>query len=314
MSSSLDILHPVGSAAERLSPLLWGLIWLSILVVLVIAVSVALGLYLRTRTPHDPRDIAPERAPRGLRWILVGTGGSIVVLAVFVGWTFATMAGIVEPPRPVGITVDVVAAQWWWQFTYESQGGSPGLVTANELHIPVGIPVRLRITSSDVIHSFWVPALGGKTDAIPGQVNETWLDANKPGTYRGQCSEFCGPQHAQMALMVVAEPPADFEAWRTAQSRGADPASDAEAQAQFVLSCGECHTVRGTAAVGRTAPDLTHLMSRGTLAAGSLANNRGNLAGWIANPQAIKPGTRMPAVPLSGRSFEAILTYVSGLR
>lgn len=314
MSGSLDILHPVGSAAQRLSPLLWGLIWLSIFVVLVIAVAVALGLYLRTRTPHDTRDIAPERAPRGLRWILAGTVGSIAVLAVFVGWTFTTMAGIAEPPRPAGLTVDVRAAQWWWQFTYESQGGSPGLITANELHIPVGVPVRLRITSSDVIHSFWVPALGGKTDAIPGQVNETWLDANKPGIYRGQCSEFCGPQHAQMALVVIAEPQAKFEAWRAAQRGGAEPAGNSSGLAQFVLSCGECHTVRGTPARGQTAPDLTHLMSRSTLAAGSLANTRGNLAGWIANPQAIKPGTRMPAVPLSGPSFEAILSYVSGLR
>jgi cytochrome c oxidase subunit 2 len=314
MNTPLSVLHPAGSTAERLTPLLWGLIGLSIVVVLIIAAAVALGLYVRTRTPGDPRNIAPEHSPRGLRWIWAGTGISIGVLLVFVGWTFTTMAGIAEPPRTAALVVDVSAAQWWWQFTYEAQGNSPGFVTANELHIPVGVPVRLRLGSPDVIHSFWVPALGGKTDAIPGQVNETWLDATKPGIYRGQCSEFCGPQHAQMALLVVAEPQAQFDAWRAAQGSEAAPPGDARGEAQFVLSCGECHTVRGTGANGKTAPDLTHVMSRATLAAGMLANNRGNLAGWIANPQSIKPGARMPAVPLSGRSFEAILNYVSGLR
>jgi cytochrome c oxidase subunit 2 len=308
------MLHPIGPVAERLSPLLWGLIWLSVTVVLIIGVAVGLGILSRTRATHDPHDIAPERSPRGLRWIYAATGISVVVLAVFVGWTFATMAGIAQPPQPAALVIDVSAAQWWWRFAYEPENGSPGFVTANELHIPVGLPVRFRITSPDVIHSFWVPALGGKTDAIPGQVNETWLEASKPGVYRGQCSEYCGPQHAQMGLVVIAEALDQFNAWRASQAADAPPAADANGRVQFILACGDCHTVRGTAARGNRGPDLTHLMSRATLAAGILENNRGNLAGWIGNPQGIKPGAKMPAIPISGPSLQAILNYLSGLR
>jgi len=313
MSTSLDLFHPAGANAQQIAPLLWGLIWLSVVVVLLIAASVGAALIVRTQGRHDPPRVTTKESRRGIWWIYGATATSTLVLVVFIGWTLTTMAGIALPPRPAAFTIDVAGAQWWWRFAYEPQDGAPGFATANELHIPVGVPVRFRITADDVIHSFWVPALGGKTDAIPGQVNEAWLEADKPGTYQGQCTEYCGQEHSEMALQVVAEPQASFDAWREHQAAVAAPAPDAAGQALFVQNCGRCHAVRGTAAAGTLGPDLTHLMSRSTIAAGMLANNRGNLAGWIANPDGIKPGAKMPAVPLSGPQLQAVLNYISTL-
>jgi cytochrome c oxidase subunit 2 len=307
--SPLGLFDPAGPLARQTSPLLWGLVWLSVVVVVIITAAVLGGIYVRGRGARDPAAIAPEHSPGGLRLIQLGTALSSLVLIVFIGWTLATMAGIANPPHPAALTIDVSGEQWWWRFTYEAAAGAKTFATANEIHIPVGQPVRFRITSPDVIHSFWVPALGGKTDAIPGQINEAWLEADRPGIYRGQCAEYCGQQHSQMALLVVAEPEADFEAWRAGQT--ADAA--ATGAAQFVLSCGKCHTVRGTVANGAAGPDLTHLMSRSTLAAGMLDNTPGNLGGWIANPQGIKPGAKMPGAPLSGAQLQAVLTYLETL-
>lgn len=313
MTGSLGLFQPAGSNAAQISPLLWTLIWLCVVIVLLIAAAVAAALIMRTRGNQKSAPVVTEESRRGLWWIYGSTGASALVLIGLVGWTLTTMAGIATPPGPVAFTIDVDGAQWWWKFAYEPQNGAPGFVTANELHLPVGVPVRFRITADDVIHSFWVPALGGKTDAIPGQVNDAWLEADKPGTYRGQCTEYCGQEHSQMALFVVAEPQADFDAWRANQATAAAAPADPSGQAQFVQSCGHCHTVRGTAAAGDLGPDLTHLMSRSTIASGMLANNRGNLAGWIANPDGIKPGAKMPAVPLSGAQLQAVLNYLSTL-
>ncbi len=311
--SPLDLLHPAGPQAQQIAPLLWGLIWLSVVVVLVIIIVVGLALIVRTRRQEDIAQVTTEESRRGIWSIYAATGASTVILAILIGWTLTTMAGIATPPRPAAFTIDVTGLQWWWRFTYEPQDGAPGFSTANELHIPVGVPVRFRITAGDVIHSFWVPAIGGKTDAIPGQVNEAWLEADKPGIYQGACSEYCGQEHSEMALFVVAEPQADFDAWRAHQAMAAAPAADPTGQALFIQSCGRCHTVRGTAAMGTRGPDLTHLMSRTTIAAGRLTNSRGNLAGWIANPDAIKPGAKMPAVPLSGPQLQSVLDYLSTL-
>jgi cytochrome c oxidase subunit 2 len=175
--------------------------------------------------------------------------------------------------------------------------------------------VHFTLNSPDVIHSFWVPALGGKTDVIPGRTNEMWLEADKPGVYRGQCSEYCGEEHAQMALFVFAEPEAQFEAWRAEQVKPAALVNGAAAlgETQFVASCGKCHTVRGSDAHGTAGPDLTHLMSRTTIAAGMLDNTIGNLSGWIADPQSIKPDAKMPNVDLSGPELQSVLAYLETL-
>lgn len=313
MTSPLSVLTDAGTQAQQISPLLWGLLWLSMVVVVIITVAVLAGIAVRSRGRTDPSAIGPARSRGGLWFIYGGVGLSTLVLIGFIGWTVATMAGTANPPRAAAFTVDVSGEQWWWQFAYEATAGSRGFVTANELHIPVGQAVHFRITSPDVIHSFWVPALGGKTDAIPGRINDAWLEADKPGIYLGQCAEYCGEEHSAMALRVVAEPEAQFDAWRATQAADEPSSANVNGETQFVLSCGKCHTVRGTPAHGTLAPDLTHLMSRATLAAGMLDNNAGNLAGWIANPQGIKPGAKMPAIPLSGPELQAVLTYLETL-
>jgi cytochrome c oxidase subunit 2 len=190
-------------------------------------------------------------------------------------------------------------------------------VTANEIHIPVGAPVRVRLRAADVIHSFWVPSLAGKLDLIPGKTNETWLQAERAGVYRGQCAEYCGLQHARMALLIIAQPPSEFDAWLHAQRRPAATPTDPVAawgMELFARNCAGCHAVQGAPFYGRTGPDLTHLASRRTLASGMLDNVRGALAGWIANPQVLKPGTRMPHLALAAEDLHALVRYLEGLR
>jgi cytochrome c oxidase subunit 2 len=209
--------------------------------------------------------------------------------------------------------VQVSASQWWWGLRYDTEQPARTFTSANEIHIPVGRPVRFEVTSGDVIHSFWIPKLGGKIDVIPGQTNVAWLQADRAGVYRGQCAVFCGAEHARMALRVIAQQPADFRAWQQAQLADApQPATAREQQGQHVFQshCAACHSIRGTDAGGRVGPDLSHLMSRRTLAAGVLDNTPGNLAGWIAHPQSIKPGSRMPDPVLSGAQLAALLTYL----
>ena len=190
-------------------------------------------------------------------------------------------------------------------------------MTANEIHIPVGKPVRIGLTGSDVIHSFWVPSLTGKTDVIPGQTNMTWIEAEKPGIYRGQCTEYCGQQHAHMAIETIASQMDEFEAWRNNQLRPSPAATSPQAakdESIFVTRCGICHTVRGSLAQGILGPNLSHLMSRRTIAAGTLPNRPGDLAAWIADPQHVKPGNMMPQTGLSGAELASVLRFLETLQ
>ncbi len=182
----------------------------------------------------------------------------------------------------------------------------------------MGKPVRIDLHAADVIHSFWVPALSGKTDMIPGQVNTIWLQADRPGIYRGPCAEYCGKQHAHMAFAVIADEDEKFEAWRVAQVHGKAPEESdtpavSDGREAFKTHCGACHTVRGTAAGGIVGPDLTHVMSRSTIAAGTLPNSPGWLAGWIADPQHMKPGAKMPMLDIKGPELHAVTTYLATL-
>lgn len=302
-----------GPQAASIDGLLWGLIWLSIIVVVIIAVMVIAGVIIRGRSGREVTTTPVERSGRGTSLIYIGVGISTLVLIVYTGWTVATMAGIARPPTPPALTIDVVAHQWWWEFHYDDRQDGESFTTANEIHIPTGAPVHFTLRTVDVIHSFWVPALGGKTDVIPGRVNEMWLQADKPGVYRGQCAEYCGQQHAQMALRVVADNPQDFAAWRQNQLADAPAPSSETAKlglARFQLRCAACHAIRGTPAGGSLGPDLSHLMTRTTIAAGMLPNNPANLSGWIADPQGIKPGALMPNIELSGPELTAIRTYL----
>jgi cytochrome c oxidase subunit 2 len=226
--------------------------------------------------------------------------------------------GIYSPSGPGALTVDVVGHQWWWDFQYHDITPSDVFTSPNELHIPVGVPVVIKAMSTDVIHSFWVPNLMGKRDLIPGMVTNTWIQADEPGVYRGQCAEFCGHQHAHMALNVVAEPIDKFQAWIRRQRESApEPATEQERRGRDVFMqspCVTCHAIRGTDAGSHIGPELTHVASRLTLAAGTLPNARGHLAGWIANSQSIKPGNRMPPNALAPADFQALLAYVRSLR
>ena len=216
------------------------------------------------------------------------------------------LAGIQAPTSKPSVTIEVTGRQWWWQAHYVS-GSGRDFTTANEIHIPTGEVVRLKLIGGDVIHSFWVPQLAGKMDAIPGQINETWIEASKPGIYQGQCTEYCGVEHAKMLFHVVAQSPADFNAWWTHQL--AAPVS-ATGRRAFVQNCGRCHSMRGTPADGTLGPDLSHVMERQTIASGVLPNDARTLSAWIANPQALKPGTLMPAVKLSDSDRAGITSFL----
>jgi cytochrome c oxidase subunit 2 len=216
------------------------------------------------------------------------------------------------------LTVEITGNQWWWSVRYPNTDASRIAVSANEVHIPVGQPVRIRGTSNDVIHSFWVPNLQGKRDLIPSHITTDWIQADHAGRFRGQCAEFCGLQHAHMALWVVAEPADKFEAWLAHQLQPAatpiDPVRRRGQQVFLNSGCVLCHAVAGTTAAGELGPDLTHFASRSTIAAGTLPNNKGNLAGWIADPQNIKPGTRMATVPVNASDMQPLLEYLEGLQ
>ena len=228
-------------------------------------------------------------------------------------------------PLPANaLAIEVTGYQWWWNVRYESSDSSQVFDTANEIHVPVGRPIRIDLRAADVIHSFWAPTLTGKQDLIPGQDNVLWFTARRVGQYRGQCAEFCGWQHAHMAFLVIAESEADFQAWRASQIKSANSALDPDAslagkssQGEHIFmtrGCALCHAIRGTDACGRTGPDLTHLASRRTLAAGTLPNTKQDLLDWIADPQSIKPGNKMPKVPMDRSELDALSEYLRTLQ
>jgi len=311
----MDYLHADGLMGARILPLTQGLLIVSAVVVVLIAALILIAIFRRGRTGDVAGTALIEGEARG--WISIGVGLSAVVLVGLVVWTSMTMARIANPPSKPALSIEVRGHQWWWEFAYLNDDPSKTFVTANEIHIPVGKPVRFALKGEDVIHTFWVPSLGGKVQLIPGQTNLTWLEADKPGVYRGQCSQYCGQQHAHMVLTVFADPPEAFEAWREAQLRAASQPSSDDArlgEQRFIVRCGACHAVRGTPADGHVGPDLTHLMSRTTIAAGELPNNPGFLSGWIANPQSLKPGSLMPNPELSGPDLASIRSFLVTLK
>lgn len=317
----LGYLQTHGPHADPTTALMWGLTLLSVAVVAIIAAALIASL-LRRRPTLAAGALAVDRDTGGLSWIYIGMPLTLVALFGVLVWTVDVLAQTNSPAHKPSLVLLVTGRQWWWDVAYSPDDPAQRFETANEMHIPVGEPVEVRLTGADVIHSFWVPALAGKTDTIPGRTNVTWLQAAQAGTYQGQCTEYCGAQHAHMSFSVIAEPPAVFEAWRRAQLKtatvvaaGATAGATATAPgaALFVQRCGACHTVRGTDAGGLAGPDLTHLMSRRTLAAGTLPNNDAALGGWIANPQAIKPNARMPATHLSGPELGEVRAYLETL-
>jgi cytochrome c oxidase subunit II len=306
-----------GEGARTIANLFWYfLIVLGVIFVIVIAVMLG-SILRRHRASDDGLSAGAER--RLTRSVGIASGLTVVillgliVLSVSAGKTISDRA---VPPNP--LTIEVTGNQWWWNIRYTNDYASRILVTANEMHIPVGRPVVIRGSSNHVIHSLWIPGLEGKRDLIPSRVTTEWFEATKPGRFRGQCAEFCGLQHAHMALWVVAEEESKFNEWMAAQLKEAhSPSTPSEERGQHVFldhACVICHTIQGTTAAGQVAPDLTHLASRLTIAAGTLPNNRGNLAGWIADPQSVKPGNHMATVPIASEDMQPLLDYLESLQ
>jgi len=305
-------LNPKGPAAGRIAGLWWLMMVLGgVTFLLVIGM---LGWALWRNRPVEANDQS-ENFIKDSRRFIIGAGvlfPAVVLLIVF-GSTMNTLADLNGLEEDDHLLIEVVGHQWWWQVNYPQQRFS----TANEIHIPVGEPVEFKLNSADVIHSFWVPELHGKLDLVPGHTNTLWLEANEPGQYWGLCAEFCGLQHAKMLFVVVAEPRDAFEEWLTDQQAGAAIPEDAlsrQGQGIFMArGCADCHTVRGTQAVGNLGPDLTHFADRLTLGAGIAPNTRENLARWIVAPHSMKAGNLMPATSLSEDELSALLAYLESL-
>ncbi len=308
------IFNPQGPAARDIAQLGWFLFAVCGVVYAMVLVALAWALLRRRR--EDDQGAGATRAIT--RTVALATAVTAALLVVLAATSVTAGRGLTSPSGPGAITVDVIGHQWWWDFQYRDVTPSDVVSSPNELHIPVGVPVVLRAQSRDVIHSFWVPNLHGKRDLIPGVVTSLWIQADRPGVYRGQCAEFCGYQHAHMAMQVVAEPMDAFLAWIQRQRQPAGDPPDQEAlrgREVFLQSpCVSCHTVRGTIAGSRVGPDLTHVGSRLTLAAGTLPNTRGHLAGWVADSQSVKPGNRMPPNVLTAGDLQAVLGYLRSLR
>lgn len=317
-------LNSAGRQSGSIESLWWFFLWLLGAIFLTVICVLLLALLRRHRgieqepleQTHRPSDATEQKMTRMVAWASIG---SVVILLGLIAVSIATGKSISRLGETRnGMVIELTGNQWWWSVRYSNDQANRTVVTANEIHIPVGRPVMIRGTSNDVIHSFWVPALHGKRDLIPSRVNAEWIEADRPGRYRGQCAEFCGIQHAHMALWVVAEPPEQFEAWMRGQLQpAAEPADPVKQRGRAVFlqsSCVFCHTIAGTTAAGQVGPDLTHFGSRFTLAAGTLPNTKGNLGGWIADPQNVKPGNHMATVPLAPEDLEPLLDYLESLK
>lgn len=308
-----------GPGAGGIADLWWLMFWAGLGVFLVVFTLLLYAVFAARRREAGaaPPSISGERL---LLW-----GGVVVpipILTLVLGYTMYT-GNAVSSRFPLGagaepaVTVDIIGHQFWWEVRYPEHG----IVTANEIHIPAGEPVLFRITSADVIHSLWAPQLHGKLDLVPGETNTIRIQADEPGDYRGLCAEFCGRQHTYMHFLVIAQPADEFAAWVEQQQQpAAEPVEPLLRQGQQVFmgaGCVYCHAIGGLnveSATDIVGPDLTHVAGRRTLAAGILENNRGNLGGWILDPQALKPGNLMPPTRMDSGDFLALLAYLESLR
>jgi cytochrome c oxidase subunit 2 len=316
-----NALQPAGAQADHVYTLWQIMLWTCSAVFVAVVAAFLIALWRAPRaTEATPPDVAKvnEHEPGPTQAVVIGGVLSVIGLLGLLVASVMTDRALAGLPLKDGIVIQVSSQQWWWQLTYEPGDPSRTFDTANELHVPVGKPVVLKLQSPDVIHSFWVPNLAPKKDLIPGRSMTMQFQADKPGIYRGQCAEFCGYQHAKMAFLVIAEEPQQYEQWAKAQREAArSPQTDVEKRGQQVFlstPCIMCHTIQGTSANAKAAPDLTHVASRQTLAAGTIPNTRGHLAGWIADPQHIKPGVNMPATTLAPDDLQALLTYLESLK
>jgi cytochrome c oxidase subunit 2 len=307
-SNALDPQSPLARAIYDLG-IVSGVVFALIFVIVTGAITFSMFRFRARAGEPDPRQILGNRKVE-IAWTIIPF---LIVIFLFV-ITLSAMNRADPPPAPSPDLV-ITGHQFWWQVDYPGSG----VITANEIHIPVGKPLSVQLESADVLHEFWVPKLTRKMSNVPGQPNHIWLQADKPGTYIGQCSEFCGTQHAWMRILVVADEPAQFEEWQRAQLQPAQAATTdvtAKGLAVFQTStCINCHAIRGVAGADlRVAPDLTHVGSRKQLASGMIDNTPANMRLWLKSPQHIKPGALMPDFSLTDEQLDQLATYLSTLR
>ena len=306
-SDAHSTMNPNTGEAARIAGLGWAMFAASGAVF-----ALVLGLLIPALLRRDRRAEPSELARGDRRWVILA--GIVLPSVVVLSLSAATVWALGEDSGPPELHISVLAHQYWWEVRYDGTTA----VTANEIHIPVGRTVQLQLDSADVIHSLWVPELGPKRDLIPGRTNLLTWRAREPGEFRGQCAEYCGMQHANMAVDVIVDPPDVFDDWLRHEAADAvapvSPEATAGERAFSSEPCAACHTIRGTAAAGTSGPDLTHFAERRTIGAGTVINNRGHLGGWIANSQTLKRGNLMPPIPLTPDELRSLLSYLEGLR
>lgn len=307
--SPQSALSPAGADADRIALLSWVLLTGAAAILLIVIAALAMAI----RGPKTTRRVLSSAS-------MIRFGGivfPVVTLTILLGYGLWLMRASIAAPGPAALEIEVTGEQWWWRIAYRRAGTAP-IAEANEIRIPVGRDIDFVLRSNDVIHSFWVPSLGGKLDMIPGRTNTLRLRAERPGIYRGQCAEYCGGPHALMALEIVAMPPAEFDAWLAEVEPGPRPAEAKLAQGEKLFlsaGCGACHTVRGANAAGLIGPDLSRIGGRRFLAAATLRNTPENLAGFIVDPQAAKPGALMPPFAIfSAEEIDSLTSYLGSLR
>jgi cytochrome c oxidase subunit II len=315
--ASQSALDPKGPHAEHLARLFWiftgvcTFVWVAVMIVLLV------GLIRRKAERPDPLQLEPATERRSAAVVGGAVIATLLTVIALTALSYLSQRQLYAKEKPA-VTIKVTGLQWWWDVRYETDSPDQIVTTANEIYVPVGEPVTVKLAANDVIHSFWVPSLFGKQDLIPGQDNEIQFKASRPGVYRGQCAEFCGWQHAHMGLLVVALPPPLFQQWLKLQSAPAAPPEDPMRKrgAEIFQSkaCVMCHTVRGTSAGSRVGPDLTHFGSRQSIASATLPMSRGNIAAWVTDPQGIKPGVNMPNVPIAPEELDPLVSYLAGLQ
>ena len=319
--SPTSIFAPAATPAHSIFSLSMLVLSITLGIFLVVAGMLTYALFRFRQRPGDSNDEPPQiygSEQIELSWTVIPI---LIVFMLFLTTTRVILGTQAIPKPRNALNVTVIGHQFWWEYRYPQYG----IVTANELHVPVSSPAQpeptyLSMTSADVVHSFWVPRLAGKTDVIPDRMNTMWFNPQKPGLYLGQCAQYCGAEHATMLIRVYAQTPAQFMAWVRQQQQPAPtsfPGNPLAAEGEQVFmhnACINCHTISGTAATGRYGPDLTHLASRDTIASGSIPNTSANLRKWIENPDAMRPGTLMPAMHLSPHDLNAVTAYLEELR
>jgi cytochrome c oxidase subunit 2 len=306
---SPSALDRAGSESDRLATVWWIAFGAAAAVYVIVAGLVVFGALRKGDARHDaPRDRREQ--------VVIAIGGVLVpflILLFFAYVTVETSAHLRQQTSNTALQIEVRGERWFWDVRYPQLG----IRTANEVHLPVGRPIHIKLLSDNVIHSFWVPQLAGKEDMVPGQPNDLTFTAKRAGRYRGLCAEYCGVEHARMQFIVFADEPTDFGRWTAQQQqRSTLPTSDEEAAGELVFmreACAGCHTIRGTPANGTIGPDLTDVGSRSTIGSGILDNTPENMKKWIGDTQGVKPGALMPTIPLSQRDLDAVVAYLEGL-